>query len=73
MLGVNPVFHGGECAQRKKSCPPRKFADPDQRDVMRTTLRMLISPPMDMIPFLIDFILHVDKHLAAYIVRYNVR
>lgn len=38
---------------------------------MRTTLRMLISPPMDMIPFLIDFILHVDKHLAEFIAAYG--
>ncbi|GIX52926.1 membrane protein [Sphaerotilus natans] len=32
---------------------------------------MLISPSMDMIPFLIDFILHVDKHLAAFITAYG--
>ena len=33
---------------------------------------MLISRPMDILPFLIDFILHVDKHLAEFIASYGL-
>lgn len=32
---------------------------------------MLTSRAMDMIPFLIDFILHVDKHLATFVANYG--
>ncbi len=32
---------------------------------------MLISHAMDLLPFLIDFILHVDKHLADFVASYG--
>lgn len=38
---------------------------------MRTTVPVLISPAMDILPFLIDFILHVDKHLADFVASYG--
>ena len=33
---------------------------------------VLISRAMDLLPFLLDFILHVDKHLAEFIARYGL-
>jgi membrane-associated protein len=40
---------------------------------MRNTAQeaMLISRAMDILPFLFDFILHVDKHLATFVTTYG--
>jgi membrane-associated protein len=34
-------------------------------------MAVLTSRAMDILPFLIDFILHVDKHLATFVTNYG--